>query len=299
MSTANELKNRIDGIGDIRKITKAMYLIASRKLSKAKADMDRTRPYYEALKNEIHRIFRVDANIDNVYFYPPGASHDLHGPCGFLVITADKGLSGAYNQNAIKEALRVMEEHSEEEYRLFVVGEYGRRYFESHGYKIEKSFLYTAQNPNMDRAREISAALLDLYDDGKIVKLYLIYTDMTGAVDEQTRCQRLLPLHRADFGAIEGERAVKEPFEFTPSLGEVLNSIIPSYMAGFIYSALIDSFCSEQNARMLAMDSASTNADDLISRLSVEYNHERQGAITRQITEMSSGVRAIRRKREE
>ena len=299
MSTTNELKNRIEGIGDIRKITKAMYLIASRKLSKAKAEMDQTRPYYEALKNEIHRIFRVDASIENPYFYPPGSAGDLHGPCGFLVITADKGLSGAYNQNAIKEALRVMDAHPDDEHRLFVVGQYGRRYFEQHGYKIEKSFLYTAQNPTLDRAREIAAALLDLYDDGKLVKLYVIYTDMTGAVDEQTRCERLLPFHRADFGAIEGEREVKEPFEFTPSLGEVLNSIIPSYLAGFIYSALIDSFCSEQNARMLAMDSASSNADDLISRLSVEYNHERQGAITRQITEMSSGVRAIRGKKEQ
>ena len=299
MSTANELKNRIEGIGDIRKITKAMYLIASRKLSKARADMDRTRPYYEALKNEIHRVFRVDANIENAYFYPAGASHELHGPCGYLVITADKGLSGAYNQNVIKETLRVMEEHNEEEYRLFVVGEYGRRYFGLHGYDIEKSFLYTAQNPTMDRAREIAAYLLDQYDDGKLVKLYMIYTDMTGAVEEQTRCQRLMPFHRADFGAVEGEREVKEPFEFTPSLGEVLNAIIPSYLAGFIYSALIDSFCSEQNARMLAMDAASTNADDLISKLSVRYNHERQGAITRQITEMSSGVRAIRRKKEE
>lgn len=299
MSTTNELKNRIDGIGDIRKITKAMYLIASRKLRKARADMEQTRPYYEALRSEIHRIFRVDANVENSYFYPPRSEADLHGPCGFLVITADKGLSGAYNQNVIKEAIRLMDEHSADEHRLFVVGEYGRRFFESHGYEIEKSFLYTAQDPNMDRAREIATVLLDLYDEGKLVKLYVIYTDMTGAVDEQTKSQRLLPLHRADFGVVEGERAVKEPFEFTPSLGEVLNAIIPSYLAGFIYSALIDSFCSEQNARMLAMDSASSNADDLISRLSVEYNHERQGAITRQITEMSSGVRAIRRKKEE
>ncbi|MBR2559662.1 MAG: ATP synthase F1 subunit gamma [Firmicutes bacterium] len=299
MSTTNELKNRIEGIGDIRKITKAMYLIASRKLSKAKADMDRTRPYYEALKNEIHRIFRVDAMIESPYFYPPGSAGVLHGPCGFLVITADKGLSGAYNQNVIKETLRVMEEHSGDEHRLFVVGEYGRRYFSLHGYEIEKSFLYTAQNPTMDRAREIASTLLNQYDEGKIVRLYVIYTDMTGPVEEQTRCQRLMPFHRADFGAVEGEREVKEPFEFIPSLGDVLHSIIPSYLAGFIYSALTDSFCSEQNARMLAMDSASSNADDLISRLTVEYNHERQGTITRQITEMSSGVRAIRRKKEE
>ena len=299
MSTTNELKNRIEGIGDIRKITKAMYLIASRKLSKAKADMDRTRPYYEALKNEIHRIFRVDAMIESPYFYPPESAGELHGPCGFLVITADKGLSGAYNQNVIKETLRVMDEHSGDEHRLFVVGEYGRRYFSLHGYEIEKSFLYTAQNPTMDRAREIASTLLNQYDEGKIVRLYVIYTDMTGPVEEQTRCQRLMPFHRADFGAVEGEREVKEPFEFIPSLGDVLHSIIPSYLAGFIYSALTDSFCSEQNARMLAMDSASSNADDLISRLTVEYNHERQGTITRQITEMSSGVRAIRRKKEE
>ena len=299
MSTTNELKNRIDGIGDIRKITKAMYLIASRKLAKAKADMDSTRPYYEALRTEIRRIFRVDNKIENPYFYPPEASEELHGPCGFLVITADKGLSGAYNQNVIKEALRMIEENAGEEHRLFVVGEYGRRYFETHGHKIEKSFLYTAQNPTLDRARDIASSLLDLYDHGKLVKIFIIYTDMTGAVNEQVKSLRLLPFHRADFGTPEGERPVVHPFEFVPSLGDVLNSIVPSYLAGFIYSALIDSFCSEQNARMMAMDAASTNADELISRLSVEYNHERQGSITREITEMSSGVRAIRRKQEQ
>lgn len=296
MSTTKEIKNRISSVKDTQKITNAMYLIASTKLRKAKSELDHTRPYFKAVKKEIKRIFRIDADIESKYFYPITGEHELPGSYGYLVITADKGLAGAYNQNVIKEAVKLMKEH--ENPMLFVVGEYGRHYFTSHNIPIEKSFLYTAQNPTMHRAREITDILLDLFDQKKLSKIFIIYTDMEGAINSQVCSSRLLPFHRAQF-IIPGntEKAVKNPFEFVPSIESVLDNIVPSYVTGFIYSALIDSFCSEQNARMNAMDSANRNAQNLLEELSVEYNHVRQSAITQEITEVSSGAKSMKKKR--
>ena len=120
---------------------------------------------------------------------------------------------------------------------------------------------------------------------------------MKGAINAQACSARLLPFHRGDFTALDHqEKEVKGSFEFTPSIEKVLDSIVPSYITGFIYSALIDSFCSEQNARMNAMDAANRNAQELLAELSVQYNHIRQAAITREITEVSSGARSMRKK---
>ena len=296
MSTTKEIKNRISSVKDTQKITNAMYLIASTKLRKAKSELDHTRPYFKAVKKEIKRIFRIAEDIENKYFYPITGEHELPGSYGYLVITADKGLAGAYNQNVIKEAVKLMKEH--EDPMLFVVGEYGRHYFTSHNIPIEKSFLYTAQNPTIHRAREIADILLELFNAKKLSKIFVIYTDMEGAMNSQVCSTRLLPFHRAQF-IIPGntEKAVKTPFEFVPSIGTVLDNIVPSYVTGFIYSALIDSFCSEQNARMNAMDSANRNAQKLLEELSIEYNHVRQRAITQEITEVSSGAKSMKKKR--
>ena len=152
----------MESVRETRKITNAMYLIASTKLRRARQELDNTRPYFEALRGEIKRIFRTVSDVDSRYFYPIGDDTPLEGTYGCLVITADKGLAGAYNQNAIREAMRLLDQHPDT--KLFVVGEYGRRFFASHGIPIERSFLYTAQNPTMARAREISALLLDGYD---------------------------------------------------------------------------------------------------------------------------------------
>ena len=297
MATTKEIKNRINSVIDTQKITKAMYLIASTKLRKAKNELDLTRPYFKAVQTEIKRIFRISEKIENKYFYPITGEHELPGSYGYLVITADKGLAGAYNQNVIKEALRLMEEHNNP--KLFVVGEYGRHYFNSHNIPIENSFLYTAQNPTIHRAREISAILLDLFDKNQLSKIFIIYTDMKDAINYRVCSTRLLPFHRAQFVIPDNnEKEIKTPFEFMPSVENVLNNIVPSYVTGFVYSALVDSFCCEQNARMSAMDSANRNAQKIIDELSVQYNHIRQSLITQEITEVSSAAKSMRRKAE-
>ncbi len=299
MAGTKEIKTHIESVQETRKITNAMYLIASTKLRRARQDLDNTRPYFESLRREIKRIFRTveDGVVDSPYFYPLKGEAPLDKPSACLVITADKGLAGAYNQNAIKEALKLLEQHPDT--KLFVVGEYGRRFFASHSIPIEHSFLYTAQNPTMARAREISALLLNGYLKDELDRIYVIYTDMANGMSYEAKCARVLPFRRTHFSeASHSEPPVKADFEFLPDVNSVLDSMMPSYVSGFIYSALIDSFCCEQQARMTAMDSANQNAEKLLDELSLEFNRVRQSAITQEITEVSAGARAQRKKHE-
>lgn len=295
MPNTKEIKNHINSVKDTKKITNAMYLIASTKMRKAKVELDRTRPYFNEVKAEIKRIFRTAPYVESRYFYPANGKILDEGTYACLVITADKGLAGAYNMNVIKTAEAMLRTH--EKTKLFVVGEYGRQYFMRKSVPIEKSFLYTAQNPTMQRAREISETLLEIYDSGKISKIYIVYTDWKNSMAGEAVNARLLPFHRQEF-MNENEKAVTTPFEFLNSVERVLDAMIPSYIAGYIYSALVDSFCCEQNARMTAMDAANKNAEKILSSLSVEYNRVRQAAITQEITEVSAGAKAQRKKKE-
>lgn len=296
MPSAREIRVRMNSIQQTRKITNAMYLISSAKLRKAKQEWDQTRPYFQALKAEVKRIFRTSGHVESRYLYPDEGELPPNGTYGFLVITADKGLAGAYNQNVLKEAHRLLQGHPQT--KLFVVGEYGRQYFQRHQVPIERSFLYTAQNPTMQRAREITAELLDRFDKGELQKIFVIYTDMKNSLTENVSATRILPFHRSAFTAPTDEKRITEPFEFFPSVTQVLENIVPSYVSGFIYSALIDSFCSEQSARMNAMNSANENAEKMLGELALAYNRIRQAAITQEITEVSAGARAQKRKRQ-
>ena len=261
----------MESVKDTKKITNAMYLIASTKLRRARSELDHTRPYFEALRGEIKRIFRTAGDVDSPYFYPIGHEEPLEGPYGCLVITADKGLAGAYNQNVLKKAETLLAQHPDT--KLYVVGEYGRHYFQQHHIPVEHSFLYTAQNPTMQRAREICSILLSAYERGELKEIFVIYTDMESSLSSAAHSTRLLPFHRSHFSTSakeKQEKAVTAPFEFIPSVTAVLNNVMKCYISGFIYSALIDSFCSEQNARMTAMDAANQNAQELLDALSLQ-----------------------------
>ena len=288
MNNIKEIKNRIDSVRETRKITNAMYLIASTKVRKAKADLDNTRPYFMALRNEIKRIFRTVNDIDNKYFYPADGKILYAKTYGILVITADKGLAGAYNQNVLKYVTNLVKEHPNT--KLYVVGEYGRKYFLKRNIPIEESFHFTAQSPNMYRAREITDILLGAFDRGELGKIFVVYTDAKNSQTEEVKSTRLLPFHRGNF--VSDPTVENVEFEFSPSIEVVLDNIMHSYVSGFIYSALVDSYCSEQDARMNAMNSANINAQEILSDLSLEYNRVRQTAITQEITEICAGALA-------
>ena len=152
----------------------------------------------------------------------------------------------------------------------------------------------------MQRAREICSILLSAYERGELTEIFVIYTDMESSLSSAAHSTRLLPFHRSHFATSakeKQEKAVTAPFEFIPSVTAVLNNVMKCYISGFIYSALIDSFCSEQNARMTAMDAANQNAQELLDSLSLQYNRVRQAAITQEITEVSAGAKAQRAQR--
>ena len=297
MASTSEIRRRIGSVRQTQKITHAMYLISQAKLRKAKQDLSNTRPYFDALQTEIGRVFNADSSIESRYLMPEDANaRPLPGVAACLLITADKGLAGAYNQNAIRQAQQFLAANEGAE--LYVVGEYGRRWFSQRGIPIEKSFLYTAQNPTLQRARQISELLLERYDAGEINAVHVIYTDMKNGLEATVRQAQLLPLHRERFSIAKADTAGGSMFEFVPKAAAVLDNAVRSCLTGFIYSALVDSFCSEQSARMTAMNAADQNAEELLKDLSVQYNRARQGAITQEITEVSAGERAQRSKKE-
>lgn len=297
MASTSEIRRRIGSVRQTQKITHAMYLISQAKLRKAKQDLSNTRPYFDALQNEIGRVFNADSSVESRYLEPvqqPAKEEVLRPAC--LLITADKGLAGAYNQNAIRQAQQYMADHPDTV--LYVVGEYGRRWFAQRNIPIEKSFLYTAQNPTLGRARQIAELLLERYDADEINAVVVIYTDMKNGLEAVVRQAQLLPLHRERFIAAAANTAKDDVYEFIPSPNAVVNNAARSCLTGYIYSALVDSFCSEQSARMTAMNAADQNAEELLKDLSVQFNRARQAAITQEITEVSAGERAQRSKKE-
>ncbi len=297
MASTSEIRRRIGSVRQTQKITHAMYLISQAKLRKAKQELDNTRPYFQALQTEIGRVFNADSTIESRYLIPadPNAK-PLPGVPACLLITADKGLAGAYNQNVIRQGQQLMAEHPGT--ALYVVGEYGRRWFAQRGVPVEKSFLYTAQNPTLDRARHIAELLLDRFDAGEINSIWIIYTDMNNGLEATVHQAQVMPLRRERFHAATAATAGDAVYEFVPSAKAVLDNAARSCLTGYIYSALVDSFCSEQSTRMTAMNAADQNAEELLKDLSVQFNRARQAAITQEITEVSAGERAQRSKKE-
>ena len=297
MASTSEIRRRIGSVRQTQKITHARYLISQAKLRKAKQELDNTRPYFQALQTEIGRVFNADSTIESRYLIPadPNAK-PLPGVPACLLITADKGLAGAYNQNVIRQGQQLMAEHPGT--ALYVVGEYGRRWFAQRGVPVEKSFLYTAQNPTLDRARHIAELLLDRFDAGEINSVWIIYTDMKNGLEATVHQAQVMPLHRERFHAATAATAGDAVYEFVPSAKAVLDNAVRSCLTGYIYSALVDSFCSEQSTRMTAMNAADQNAEELLKDLSVQFNRARQAAITQEITEVSAGECAQRSKKE-
>ncbi|MBQ9412452.1 MAG: ATP synthase F1 subunit gamma [Oscillospiraceae bacterium] len=299
MSNVKELKDRIGAVRDTRQITNAMFLVASTKLRHAKEDLERTRPYFDALRREMFRLFRADSGLVNRYFYDEDGTLPDNGVSGILVITGDKGLAGAYNLNVLRKAEALTKENPGA--RLFVIGEYGRRWFQTRRIPIEPEFRYSAQIPNQDDSRDICTRLLELYQRSELDEILVVYTDMQSSVSSAVRVDRLLPLARSRLAAAERDpfSAAEIEYEYFPSQEAVLEAVMRSYLSGFIYSAVVDSLCAEQNARVTSMESANRNAEELIAALSLQLNRERQSAITQEITEISAGAQAQRRGRKE
>lgn len=303
MANTREIQSRMKSIRDTMKITNAMYMISSTKLRKAKKNLEETEPYFYTLKAMISRILSHLPEIENKYFDNRQKKAAAERTRGYIVITADKGLAGAYNHNVLKLAQEQIEKTQTEgsQYCLYVVGELGRQYFAAKGLPVAEQFHYTAQNPTLHRARIISETVLEHFREEKLDEVYLIYTVMKSSVSAETEVTQLLPLIRGNYNSSEEEKAgvYKEELEMQPSPNAVLNNIVPDTVMGYIYGALVESFCSEQNARMMAMEAANKSANAMIHDLGIEYNRVRQAMITQEITEVIAGAKAQKKKKKQ
>ena len=294
MANAKEIQNRMHSIQDTMKITKAMYMISSSKLKKAKKTMEDSAEHFYAIQSSIARIIRHAPDIENSYFGHNKANDQKR--IGYIVITADKGLAGAYNQNVIKMVQNELDKNPKGE--LFIVGQIGRHYFEKKGYKIHRHFQYTAQNPSIHRARVITEEILVRYNEEKLDEVYIVYTRDINGVESEAKMKKLLPLSKSYYSQNAGNKImVSDTTRYLPSPNDVMNAIVPNYVTGYIYGALVKSYACEQNDRMMAMDAATGNATDMLKSLSVEYNRVRQAAITQEITEVIAGAKAQKRKK--
>ncbi len=294
MENTREIQNRIKSVQDTMKITNAMYMVSSSKLQKARRWLAETEPFFNMIQEVSGRILKEAPEVGDRYF-DTGAEKTGKEKVGYLVITADKGLAGAYNNNIIKMAEKNVKQNADN--MLFVVGEVGRAYFEKKNIPIDTHFRYTAQDPTMNRARHISEQLVGLFLEGRLDVVYVMYTRTVNSLTVEPVISELLPLRKS-----EKEELIKNTEgyyarpQFLPDAQTVFDTLVPDYVAVFIYGALIESFCSEHNSRMIAMQNATNAATDLLKELDVQYNRARQAAITQEITEIIAGVRAQKNK---
>lgn len=295
MATAREIQSRIKSIQDTMKITNAMYMISSSKLKKAKKNLAQTQPYFDGLQNTIRRMLRHVPEMEHRFFESEERKAKAEPIRGYIVITADKGLAGAYNHNVTKLTEQCLSQGKEN--LLFVVGELGREYFSRQNIPIDTNFRYTVQDPTLSRSRDIAARVIGLYEEGKLDEVYVIYTQSVNAVTVEAKVRKLLPLKKEQFKTDIPVDVYVEEIHLVPSAQTVIDNVVPDYVTGFIYGALVESFCSEQNARMMAMQAATDSAQKMLHSLQIAYNRVRQGAITQEITEVIAGAKAQKKKK--
>ncbi|MCI7099486.1 MAG: ATP synthase F1 subunit gamma [Lachnospiraceae bacterium] len=294
MESAKEIKDRMKSIQDTMKITSAMYMISSSKLKKAKKSLQDTEPYFYTLQSTMSRILRHLPEMHSPYF----AQEEEPGnrTKAYIVVTADKGMAGAYNHNVIKLAHEQLKK--EENTRLYVLGELGRHYFEQQKIPIDRQFHYTVQNPSLNRARKIAENILEDYLNHEVDEVYIIYTKMINSMKTEAQLEQLLPLKRTDFNSMKLPINIPmEELALKPSPEAVMNRIVPEYLVGFVYGALVESYSCEQNSRLMAMEAATDSASKILHELDVRYNRARQAAITQEITEVIGGARAQKKKK--
>lgn len=295
MANTREIKERISSVKDTMKITNAMYMISSNKLRKAKTALSNTEPYFYTMQAALAYIMKHFPEMQNKYLDSRQELDLQDRKTGFIVVTADKGLAGAYNHNIIKLATEMIDANKGESF-LYVVGQVGMRYFEKRGSGVDEHFSYTAQSPSLNRARRISQFIIDKYLNKELDDVYIIYTRMEKNTAEP-EIRQLLPIVPKSFIRHRTNIDIHlDDIPLLPSPEAMVTSLVPNCVMGFIYGALIESYCSEQNMRVMAMQNATDSAKDLLHNLSIEYNRVRQAVITQEITEISAGARAQRDK---
>ncbi|MBR3978368.1 MAG: ATP synthase F1 subunit gamma [Oscillospiraceae bacterium] len=276
--STKEIKNRIRSMQATRQITKAMEMVAASKLRRAQSQVLSARPYFEALYGTIHDI--VDANSD---FASPYLQKRDGNKVLYVVIAGDRGLAGGYNSNVFK---LVMAELAGKEATVLPVGKKAVEFFKSRNVNTLAVHYGDAANVSLGDCFTVAKLLSKAFLKGGYDEIYVAYTSFVSVLTQTPAVLRLLPLIRQETGK-EGERVSDILYE--PDSVRVFEEIIPEYLGGMLYGALCESRAAEQAARRTAMDSATSNADEMIDKLSLEFNRARQAAITQEITEIIAG----------
>ncbi|HAF27050.1 MAG TPA: ATP synthase F1 subunit gamma [Lachnospiraceae bacterium] len=311
MANAKELQNRIKSVKDTMKITKAMYMMSSMKVQKAKQKLSATEPYFFTLQQEIADILLHFPDMQHVFFDNRESDEaETIKKKAVIVFSGDKGMAGGYHHNLYSEAERYIKES--EDCRVYALGEVGRRYLKMKGYRVDETFRFSVTNPSIHRARYIAETLMDAYLNDEIDEVTVVYTRMVNTMNMKVDRMRLLPLETHDFMRKEiVERVTKgsatkadldkadEWYLFEPSPKNILEKLARNYVTGSIYGALVEAYASEENSRTMAMKSATDAADKILTELSMEYNQVRQAAITQEITEVVGGAKALLKKKQQ
>ncbi|SCM83546.1 ATP synthase gamma chain [uncultured Sporomusa sp.] len=283
MANARDIRRRIKSVKNIQQITKAMKMVAAARLRRAQERAIASRPYTDKIREV---LASVTANAGD-------ASHPLLEvrevkQVGYLVLSADKGLAGAYSSNLVKEVLPQI--RGKDNARLVTVGRKARDYFKRRGYKIDGEYFGFSEKPSYQDAVMLAELMADKFESGEYDEIYLTYTHFYSPVNQKPTTIKLLPVT----GTGDGEETPQTEYIFEPSAGEVLSLLLPRYLETVIYGALLQSSASELGSRMTAMGSATDNAQELISKLTLNYNKVRQATITSEINEIVGGAEALK-----
>lgn len=259
-------------------------MVSASKLNRAERNAKSFVPYSEKIQEVVASIASGGTNSDHPMLKPRDVKK-----VGYFVITADKGLAGAYNSNVLRKAYREIQRRhqSKDEYVVIAIGRVGRDFFTKRGIPVAKEIIGMADQPDFADIKDLASETIQLYTDEEIDELNIYYNHYVSAITLEVTETKLLPLTN-----LSGGSTTKSSYEYEPDEGEILKVLLPQYVESLIFGALLDAKASEHAARMTAMQSATDNADDRIDDLTLSYNRARQASITQEITEIVSGVAA-------
>lgn len=279
------IKRRIKSVESTLQITKAMEVVSSSKLRKAKEKADRARPFYKTLHETMCEIQSENEN----FFSPFTRKQEGAGTVMLVVIAGDRGLAGGFNSNITKLASARIKELTEKgsKVKVLAVGKKAAEYFTKHGYDVVQTYVNVGQDLRINSAANIADDIVVPYLKGEVTSVELVSTEFVSTLSQVAKFSPILPLNIP-----KQEKRVRELPIYEPSPEAVFNAIVPKYITGVIYSSIVESFAAEQAARRSAMENASDNAGEMIANLSLVYNRARQSAITQEITEIVGGASA-------
>ena len=286
MATMREIKRRRGSIQSTQQITKAMKLVSTVKLQKARGRAENSKAYFEYMYKTVTSMLAKAGDVDHPYL-KGGNSDNI----GIVVITSNRGLAGGYNANIVR--MIMASEFPKEKVRLYTVGRKGADGLARKGYTIAADYSDVIDEPTFADAKEMGKQLLTDFANGEIGEIYVAYTEFKNTVSHIPKLMKLLPVNPEDLQAEQEEQDELALMNFEPNEEEAISLLIPKYMTSILYGAFVEAVASENGARMQAMDAATNNAEEIINDLELKYNRARQGAITQELTEIIAGADAI------